>query len=236
MKKLESTLPNMVAVLTGVTLIAAALLGVMQQLTKDPIAQIERQTLNDGIKKVILGGKDGNLSVVKTDTITDGDKNTFIVYTAEVDGVVAGKAVKTAVNGFSPNLTVLTGFDNDGNILGYEILATAETPGLGAKAGQWFQKDGRGCIIGKNPGSDNLTVSKDGGDVDAITASTITSRAFLKAVNIEYKAIFSGDAQTGATAKAAQPSVADSVALAVDSLNYGVVADTLADGARPVAE
>lgn len=236
MKKLESTLPNMVIVLTGVTLIAAALLGVMQQLTKEPIAQIERQTLNDGIKKVILGGKDGNLSVAKTDTVVDSEKNTFIVYTAEVDGVVAGKAVKTAVNGFSPNLTVLTGFDNSGNILGYEILATAETPGLGAKAGQWFQKDGKGCIIGKNPGSNNLTVSKDGGEVDAITASTITSRAFLKAVNIEYHAIFgNGDATTGATAKTSQPEVADSAALAADSLNE-VVADTLADGARPVAE
>lgn len=230
MKKLESTLPNMVAVLTGVTLVSAALLGVMQQLTKEPIEQIERQTLNDGIKKVILAGKEGDLSVSKTDTLIDADKNTFVVYTAEVDGAVAGRAVKTSVNGFSPNLTVLTGFDNDGNILGYEILATAETPGLGAKADQWFQKDGKGCIIGKNPGVDNLTVSKDGGDVDAITASTITSRAFLKAVNIEYSVIFKDDASSGATKWGeAEPADSSAVSAPADSLSVAEPADSIAN-------
>ena len=55
------------------------------------------------------------------------------------------------------------------------------------KAGDWFQKDAKGDIIGKNPGEKELTVSKDGGDVDAITASTITSRAFLLAINNAYK-------------------------------------------------
>lgn len=230
MKKLESTLPNMVAVLTGVTLVSAALLGVMQQLTKEPIEQIERQTLNDGIKKVILAGKEGDLSVSKTDTLIDADKNTFVVYTAEVDGAVAGRAVKTSVNGFSPNLTVLTGFDNDGNILGYEILATAETPGLGAKADQWFQKDGKGSIIGKNPGVDNLTVSKDGGDVDAITASTITSRAFLKAVNIEYSVIFKDDASSGATWRGeAEPADSSAVSAPADSLSVAEPADSIAN-------
>lgn len=220
----------MVAVLTGVTLVSAALLGVMQQLTKEPIEQIERQTLNDGIKKVILAGKEGDLTVSKTDTVSDDDKNTFVVYTAEVGGAVAGKAVKTSVNGFSPNLTVLTGFDNDGNILGYEILATAETPGLGAKAGQWFQKDGKGCIIGKNPGVDNLTVSKDGGDVDAITASTITSRAFLKAVNIEYSVIFKDDASSGATRRGeAAPADSSAVSAPADSLSVAEPADSIAN-------
>ena len=77
-------------------------------------------------------------------------------------------------------------FDNIGNILGYTILKSSETPGLGAKASVWFQKNGKGNIIGMNPKNKPLTVSKDGGDVDAITASTITSRAFLKAINQAY--------------------------------------------------
>lgn len=203
MKKLESTLPNMVIVLTSVTLISAALLGVMQQLTKEPIAQIERQTLENGIKKVMLGGQDGELTVTSTDTV-EKDNSTFIIYTAEQGGKHLGKAVKTTVTGFSPGLTVLTGFDPEGNILGYEILATAETPGLGAKAGQWFQKGEKGDIIGKNPGANNLTVSKDGGEVDAITASTITSRAFLKAIGMEYEVLNDDgtEASTSATAKA----------------------------------
>lgn len=207
MKKLESTLPNMVIVLTAVSLISAALLGVMQQLTKDPIAQIERKTLEDGIKKVMLSGQAGELSVSRTDTVSN-DNQEFIIYAAEVGGEVIGKAVKTTVTGFSPGLTVLAGFNNDGEILGYEILATSETPGLGAKAGQWFQKDGKGCIIGKNPGDKPLTVKKDGGDVDAITASTITSRAFLKAINLEYNALAglaTSDTTSGATVKVEAP-------------------------------
>ena len=79
------------------------------------------------------------------------------------------------------------GFDPEGKILGYTLLEHAETPGLGAKADKWFQKGEKGDIIGKSP-EKQLTVSKDGGEVDAITASTITSRAFLKAVNNAYAA------------------------------------------------
>ena len=91
------------------------------------------------------------------------------------------------------------GFAEDGTISGYSVLEHAETPGLGAKAGDWFQKGGKGDIIGKNPGEKELTVSKDGGDVDAITASTITSRAFLLAVNNAYKA-YKGKASTSSDA------------------------------------
>ena len=73
--------------------------------------------------------------------------------------------------------------------MGYTVLQASETPGLGAKAATWFQKDGKGSIIGKTPKDGDLHVSKDdksGNAVDAITASTITSRAFLKAINQAY--------------------------------------------------
>ena len=102
---------------------------------------------------------------------------------------------------FGGTLKVLVGFDLDGKILGYTLLEHAETPGLGAKADKWFQKGQKGDIIGKDP-QEPLTVSKDGGQVDAITASTITSRAFLLAVNNAYKAYKAtpaADAETGAT-------------------------------------
>lgn len=100
-------------------------------------------------------------------------------------------------------MKVLVGFDVEGNILGYTILQHAETPGLGAKADKWFQKGGKGDIIGKNPGRDNLVVSKDDGKIDAITASTITSRAFLLAVTQAYNAYkqLPNDGMTSATAK-----------------------------------
>ena len=111
-----------------------------------------------------------------------------------------GAAVESTTGGFGGDLKVLVGFDPEGNILGYTLLEHAETPGLGAKADKWFQKGEKGDIIGKNP-AEPLVVSKDGGQVDAITASTITSRAFLLAVNNAYNAYKTtpADAETGAT-------------------------------------
>lgn len=219
MKKLESTLPNMVIVLTAVSVISAALLGVMQQLTKEPIEKIEKQTLEDGIKKVMLAGETGELTVVSTENI-ENENGAFTVYTAEMGGSEIGKAVKTTVTGFSPGLTVLAGFDPEGNILGYEILASSETPGLGEKAGVWFQKGQKGDIIGKNPGQGELRVVKDGGDVDAITASTITSRAFLRAINMEYAAV----AATAAKVEEPRSVVVDTVASAEPADTTNVVA------------
>ena len=96
------------------------------------------------------------------------------------------------------------------------ILQASETPGLGAKATTWFQKDGTGSIIGKTPKDGDLHVSKDdkgGNAVDAITASTITSRAFLKAINQAYAA-YAGknvDGESGASQKADAESRASKV-------------------------
>ena len=97
--------------------------------------------------------------------------------------------------------SVLVGFDTEGNIIDYSLLSHAETPGLGSKASNWFKKGAKGDITGKNPGTQSLTVSKDGGEIDAITASTITSRAFLQAVNNAWSAYMNGqvDATSGAS-------------------------------------
>ena len=106
------------------------------------------------------------------------------------------------------------GFDADGKIYDYSLLSHAETPGLGSKAADWFKEGNKGSIKGMNPGEAPLTVSKDGGQIDAITASTITSRAFLNAVNAAYAA-YKGDGDTngttGATQKVVEP--ADSVSV-----------------------
>ncbi len=136
-----------------------------------------------------MGG--GSLRVTSNDTIRQemgGKTYLFVVHKTAQDGKEIGAAVESTTQGFGGDLKVLVGFDPQGTILGYTILSSSETPGLGAKAGQWFQKDGKGNIIGKSPAKGDLAVSKDGGDVDAITASTITSRAFLKAVNQAYHA------------------------------------------------
>lgn len=202
MKKLESSITNMVLVLVGVALITGGILAYINHITEAPIKLQAEKTLADGIKAVMGGVQ---LSVAENDTIKQtikGKEAVFVIHkTVDSNKQDLGVAVESTTGGFGGDLKVLVGFDKDGNILGYTILQHAETPGLGAKADKWFQKDGKGSIIGKNPNKDNLTVKKDGGDIDAITASTITSRAFLLAVTQAYNAYKSGhvDANTSAT-------------------------------------
>ena len=126
---------------------------------------------------------------------------------------IIGAAVEASSNAFGGTLTVLVGFDPEGNIIDYSLLKHAETPGLGSKAADWFKKGAKGDITGMNPGEKPLTVSKDGGQVDAITASTITSRAFLLAVNNAYAAYKNQhvDGASGATAQKAPADAANNV-------------------------
>ena len=202
MKKLESSLLNMVLVLTGVAVIMGGILAYVNHLTEGPIAEQKSKALADGVKSVM--GVD-DIVVSKTDTVRQNDakgkEQTYIIYQIQdVQQQDLGAAVESTTGGFGGDLKVLVGFNPDGKILGYTLLEHAETPGLGAKADKWFQKGEKGDIIGKDP-KEPLTVSKDGGQVDAITASTITSRAFLLAVNNAYNAykVTPVDAQTGAT-------------------------------------
>ena len=202
MKKLESSLLNMTLVLTGVAVIMGVILAYVNNLTSGPIKEQKANALAEGIKNVMACN---DITVSKTDTVkisdAKGKEACYVIYQAQDNnGEDLGAAIQSTTNGFGGDLKVLVGFDKEGNILGYTLLEHAETPGLGAKADKWFQKGEKGDIIGKNP-QEPLTVSKDGGQVDAITASTITSRAFLKAVNNAYDAYRhkSVDGNTGAT-------------------------------------
>lgn len=183
MKKLKSTWYNMSGVLTGIALIAGVALASVNELTKDTIQQLKEKSEQDAIAQV-LGG--GDVKVQKIDTVAYNDCN-YIVMNAGEKGV-AVKAVDPQNASFGGGLTIMVGINPNGVVLGYNILETHETPGLGAKANEWFQKGQKGDIIGRNLTEKELVVSKDGGDVDAITASTITSRAFLRAVNAANKA------------------------------------------------
>ena len=198
MKKLESSLMNMVLVLTGVTVIAGALLGYVNELTKGPIAEANAKALSDAIA-LVVPGFDNNPAEAPESIELNGA--TYKIYKATKGGEFIGAAVESSANGFGGALNVLVGFDKEGNIIDYSLLSHAETPGLGSKAADWFKNDQKGDITGKNPGKGALVVNKDGGDVDAITASTITTRAFLNAVNNAYAA-YSGqnvDGTSGAT-------------------------------------
>ena len=192
----------MALVLTGVAVVMGAILAFVNDLTSGPINQQKEKALADGIQAVMACD---DIVVSKTDTVRQNDAKgkelTYIVYqTQDAQGKDLGAAVESTTGGFGGDLKVLVGFNPEGQILGYTLLEHAETPGLGAKADKWFQKGEKGDIIGKSP-AEPLTVSKDGGQVDAITASTITSRAFLLAVNNAYGAYKNtpSDGQTGAS-------------------------------------
>lgn len=206
MKKLESSLINMVLVLVGVAVIMGCVLAYVNHLTSKPIEEQKQKALTEGIKAVM---NDPQAVIAKTDTLrrqdSKGKEQTFIIYLVQNNHQeTLGTAVESTTMGFGGNLKVLVGFNAEGTIVGYTLREHAETPGLGAKADQWFQRDGKGCIIGKNPGTAPLDVKPEKGgqgDVDAITASTITTRAFLKAVNQAYDAYTNQSvaATTGAT-------------------------------------
>lgn len=192
MKKLESSLKNMVIVLVGFSLVVGAVLAGVNHITEKPIADKAEQTLAAGIKSV-MGTED--LTVAEPQEVKKefgGKEFAFVIHKcSDKSGKELGAAVESTTGGFGGDLKVLVGFDKEGKIMGYTILAASETPGLGAKATTWFQKDGKGSVIGKTPKDGDLHVSKDdkgGNAVDAITASTITSRAFLKAINQAYAA------------------------------------------------
>ena len=91
----------------------------------------------------------------------------------------------------------MVGFKPDGSITNVEVLEQKETPGLGTK----MATDWKNQFVGKNPKNFVLKVGKDGGEIDAITASTITSRAFLDALNRAYNSYKQNDTTPGASGK-----------------------------------
>lgn len=167
----------MVLTLFVITVVAAVALGFVYYFTKEPISLVKEKKLNEGLMQV-LPTFDHQVAeeVEGVPTYKAFDANEQLVGTAIE--VVTDK-------GFGGDVKVLVGFDTDGKIFGYTVLEHKETAGLGSKMGDWFQEGGKGNVIGKDL-STPAKVRKDGGDVDAITAATISSRAFCDALNKAY--------------------------------------------------
>lgn len=180
----------MILSLGVITIGAGALLGGMYAITKDPIAEAESRQLTQSIAEV-APKFDNNPEEQKDSMDIDGSK--VIIYPAFLNGKLQGAAVKsTTMTGFSGEVTTLCGFDLDGNVTNYRVIAHAETPGLGAKMQDWFSDPaGARSVLGKNPGKSYFYVTKDSehhGEIDAITAATISSRAFLLTLRQAYMA------------------------------------------------
>lgn len=194
MKKLKSTLPNMVLSLGIIGIVAGGLLGGMYAITKDPIAQTEKRQLTESIAEVAPAFDNSPEDDRDTIIVKDakGDKD-FVVYPAFKNGKLNGAAVLAYTKeGFSGEVTVLCGFNADGSVKDYRVIRHGETPGLGAKMEEWFHDPtGARSVIGKNPSVESFYVTKDKdrhGEIDAITAATISSRAFLGAMRQAYEA------------------------------------------------
>lgn len=190
MKKLKSTMPNMILSLGLITALSGALLGYVYSITAQPIAESVLRQQQQAIAEV-TPPFDNNPELDKREYNISGSVVT--VYPAKKGNVLQGAAVKaTSMNGFSGEVTVMCGFDADGAVINYRVLKQAETPGLGAKMEMWFRDPaGARSVIGKNPGEVNFYVTKDKeqeGEVDGITAATISSRAFLETLRHGYEA------------------------------------------------
>ncbi len=219
MKKLESTLTNMLLSLGCITIVAAAALAGANLLTQDTIAKAAAEKQTKAISSVLpehdsIAAPEDHDGIITYKAISSvlpehdsiaapEEHDGIIIYKAYKDNQFVGAAVKANdKNGFNGLIEVMVGFDAANTIVGYEVLTQNETPGLGAKMPAWF-KSGKGSIIGKQA-TGNFTVSKDGGDVDAITAATISSRAFLRTINAAYAALNEQDvnAASGASEQA----------------------------------
>ena len=186
MKRPESSFKNMVLSLGGITIIAALLLAFVNKITEEPIKASELKAQTEAMNKVLPKHDNDPLSEKFT---VDGSNGEITVYPATLNGENTGAAVEAQADGFADKITVIYGFDNEGTVIDYSVLKQTETPGLGSKMQDWF-RDSRGnrSIIGHNPDNENMTVSKDGGCIDGITAATISSRAFLSTLNEAFSA------------------------------------------------
>ncbi len=182
-KKLESTFLNMVLVLFGVALISSFSLGLVFNATKDKIAAAKEAKKLKAIAAVLLKGYDNFPSKEAFYIPSDSDRE-LEVYPAKSVEQLQSVAIKTFTKkAFSGEMILMVGFLPDGSINKVSVVEQKETPGLGTKVtSPKYLKQ----YMGKNPETFNLKVKKDGGEVDAITAATISSRAFSEAVQRAY--------------------------------------------------
>ena len=207
---MKSTLLNMTAVLFGITLVASAGVGVVNMITEEPIAAAKAAATKAALTEVLPA-----FDATTTEELTI-DEMPITVYTATSAGAVSGYAVQSMTKqGFGGVVRLMVGFTPEGEVVNVSVLEQAETPGLGTK-----MADEGNVLLGSVKGQKleekklvdgKLAVKKDGGDVDALTAATISSRAYVDAINrawMAYKSVASGEAPTdvasGATAAAAQ--------------------------------
>ena len=198
---MESSLKNMVLVLFTITLISSAAVGGVYMITKEPIAQAKVAAVNNALQQVLPQYEATTSQTIEVNSLP------IVAHTATVADKAVGYAVESiSKNGFGGAVRLMVGFDTKGNIININVIEQKETPGLGTK----MAEENNVLLLSlkdKNAAEVNMTVKKDGGDIDALTAATISSRAYAEAVAVAYEAFKvacgwqseAGDVATGAS-------------------------------------
>lgn len=181
----KTSLLRMCLVLFIVALVAAVGLALVFEVTAQPIENARQRKKNETLFKVL---PDFHGDFKSVGILPAAGEDSVMVHLAFVEDSLAGAAVETYTDkGFGGNFYLMVGFDREGNILGSEVLKSSETPGLGDNI-KSDKSDFAKQFVSKNPQSFKLKVKKDGGDVNAITAATISSRAYCDALERAYHA------------------------------------------------
>ena len=169
---------KLVGILTVICAAAGLLLAVVQRATKEPIEAAGRAERLDAIKRVLppYDNEPDRNSV----TVEGPHGNPWTFYVARRDGAFAGAAFETVSSqGYGGDIVVMVGVSADDQVHAIEILKAKETPGLGAKIAD---PEFKSQFAGRDIQTTTWAVKKDQGDIDQITAATISSRAVVSAV------------------------------------------------------
>ena len=205
MAKLESNFRNMVLSLTATVLVAGAALTLLYTATKEQIQASKTAKQQSALKEVLPDfARLDDAEIIMLSGIGE-----FVIHRAyDKSGNFVGAAVESfSRRGYTGTIRVMVGFDTAGKIVDYAVLEQRETPGLGDKIIDWFRPQEQtsrslverifgfevaavqrnSSIIGKSPSTHDLRACREGGIIDTITASTISTVAFLEAVQFAYQ-------------------------------------------------
>ncbi len=175
MKPVKSNLFNMIMAMAVVSICSAASIGYVYQKTKEPIEKSKTMKISNAVAEML--GNFDNKPFEERVTLSSNDLE---LYPAKENGVTTSVAIKSySNNGFGGKIELIIGLLMDGTITGYKVIQQNETPGLGTKiAENKFSKQ----FVGLNTHSNSFELSKNGGEIDALTGATISSNAVVDAV------------------------------------------------------
>ena len=174
-----------VITLVVIATLSAFILGYVHNVTLEPIKKAKDGNELQAIAQV-TGQFDNNPFAEKMTIFTKSKKHKLTMYPARKNGHLNSVAIKSYTNtGFGGRIELMIGFNVDGSIKSFKVISSNETPGLGSKVDEPKFKE---QLEGFYPQRQILKVKQDGGDVDAVTAATISSRAVLRAIERAFDA------------------------------------------------